>query len=292
MSLSLASKTKIVMRTLIINADDLGLSDYVNSQIERCIELGVVTSSSLMANAPAFEEGVKIAKRHTSVSVGVHLNLIEFAPLTNREVFQKHGLLDSNGNFIDGAALAVSYDEALKQAVFEEWDAQITKIEEAGLIPTHCDSHEHTHAVEALQEVLCKVMDKHNITKLRRRIVPSIRLILRESKQTTTVQFDKSNTVQPKRRNVIYRRIHFFVVKYKSWNWNRKMSKRYKLTNASYSFQSFYSNRDVLHLGGKSSFVELMVHPGNIPFQGETDLLMKDKSWLDNSYTLGTYRNL
>ena len=76
---------------VIINADDLGISLDVNRRIEECINMGVVSSTTLLVNAPAFDDGVRIAKQHTQVSVGIHLNLIEFAPLTNSDVFKKYG---------------------------------------------------------------------------------------------------------------------------------------------------------------------------------------------------------
>lgn len=277
------------MRKLIINADDLGMSQEQNEQIRQCVELGVITSSTLMANGPFFNEGVEIAKRYPQISVGVHLNIIEFAPLTNAEVFRKHGMLDADGNFIEGAAFVVPMDEELKQAVFEEWDAQISKVEEAGITPSHCDSHEHTHAIGSLEKVLCRVLDLHHITRVRRRAIPSIRLMLKRRKQTDIVHLDKSKAMTAKKRNVLYRRLHLFVVKYNSWKWNRRMSKRYTLTDAFYSFRDFYSFRNILNLGGKSSVVELMCHPGNKPFQKETDNLMNAKSWMSDDYQLINY---
>ena len=90
------------MRRLIINADDLGISKDVNKQIEECIHIGCITSSSLMANGPAFEDGIRIAKQYPQISVGVHLNIVEFTPLTNADIFRKHGVLDSEGAFIEG----------------------------------------------------------------------------------------------------------------------------------------------------------------------------------------------
>lgn len=280
------------MRKLIINADDLGMSHEQNDQILQCIELGVITSSTLMANGPFFEEGVKIAKQYPQISVGVHLNIIEFAPLTNAEVFRKHGMLDADGNFIEGAAFVVPMNEELKQAVFEEWDAQISKVEEAGITPSHCDSHEHAHTRTELAEVLCRVLDKHQIRRVRRRIIPSIRVMLRAKQQPASVHYDKSKAVKTKKRSVIYRRLHLFVVKYKSWQWNRQMRRKYILTDAFYSFREFYSFRNILHLGGKSSVVELMCHPGNKPFQKETDNLMNAKSWMSDDFQLTNYNQL
>ena len=205
------------MRKLIINADDLGMSEEQNKQIQQCIALGVITSSTLMANGPYFKAGVGIAKDNPQISVGVHLNIIEFAPLTNEDVFRKHGMVDDAGNFIEGAAFVVSIDEELKQAIYEEWDAQICKVESAGIVPSHCDSHEHTHTRTELFEVLCRVIDKHQIRRVRRRIIPSIRLMMRAKHQPAAVHYDKSKAFKGKKHSVIYRRIHLFVVKYKSW---------------------------------------------------------------------------
>lgn len=281
-----------IMRKLIINADDLGMSAEVNGQIEECIRLGCITSSTLMANAPAFDEGVRIAKQYSQISVGVHLNLIEFKPLTNSDIFKKHGVVGEDGCFIEGAIGCVTIGDELKQAVFEEWDAQITKVEQTGLVPSHCDSHEHTHTIRALKDVLCQVLDKHSIKHVRRTIIPSIRLMLQARKQPQEVKLDKSRAVQRKKRNVLYRRLHLFAVKYSAFKWNRAMAGQYSMTNAFYSFRDFYRNRDLLCLGGKSSVIELMCHPGNKPFQSETEHLMYDKSWLTEEYELISYNQL
>lgn len=280
------------MRKLVINADDLGMSHEQNEQIRQCIELGVITSSTLMANGSSFEEGVEIAKKYPQISVGVHLNIIEFAPLTNEGIFRKHGMLDADGNFIEGAAFVVPMDEELKQAVFEEWDAQISKVEEAGITPSHCDSHEHAHTRIELVEVLCRVLDKHQIRRVRRRIIPSIRVMLRTRRQPFSVHYDKSKAVRTPKHSVLYRRMHLFVVKYRSWKWNRQMRKKYILTDAFYSFREFYSFRNILHFGGDSSVVELMCHPGNKPFQKETDNLMNAKRWMSDGFQLINYNQL
>ena len=229
------------MRKLIVNADDLGISLGVNAQIEECIHRGVVTSSTLMANAPAFEDGVRIAKQYPQISVGVHLNLIEFKPLTNKAIFHKYGITDSEYRFIEGAIFALPIDEELKQAVFEEWDAQIAKVEEAGIIPTHLDSHQHTHTIEALHEPLVKVLEKHGINKVRRKIVPSIKLMLR-GKKHPVVHLDKSKAFPMKKHNVLYRRFHLFVVIIANKHWNRKMKKCFVMADSFYAFRDFFYN--------------------------------------------------
>lgn len=274
---------------VIINADDLGISLKVNKQIEECIKQGVVSSTTLLVNAPAFKDGVRIAKSHPHVSVGIHLNLIEFAPLTNAEVFQEFGIVDTDGNFIEDAIFVANCkDERLKQAIFEEWDAQICKFKASGIIPTHIDSHEHTHTIIALQDVLCRVMDKHGIKHVRRKIIPSIRLMLKRRKHPNPVKLDKTKAVTPKRHNVLYRRLRVFFVKYQSALWNRQMSKRYMMTDSFFAFRIFYSYRDIINPG---KVVELMCHPGHTSYQTETDSLIKDSSWHQNMNII-SYKDL
>ena len=278
------------MRRLIVNADDLGISKEVNQQIEECIRRGCVTSTTVIANAAAFDDGVRLAKQFPQVSVGVHLNIVEFAPLTNADVFRKHGVLNSEGEFIEGAFSVVPIDDELRQAVFEEWDAQISKVESTGLKPSHCDSHQHTHTIPDLQDTLCRVLDKHHITKVRRKIIPSIRLMI-HSKKHPSVKLDKSKAMQPRKRNVLYRRFYVFIAKFISYQWNRMMSNHYHLTDHFYSFRDFYSSKQLLRLGGKESVIELMCHPGHNAFQTETENLMNDKNWKDG-YQLISYYDL
>lgn len=281
--------TKYNKTGIIINADDLGISFDVNRKIEECINRGVVTSTSLLVNAPAFEDGVRIAKQYSNVSTGVHLNLIEFSPLTNDDVFKKFGIVGPDGNFIEGAVfVADCNDKQLQQAIFEEWDAQICRFKATGIVPTHIDSHEHTHAIASLQDVLCKVMDKHGIKRVRRKMIPSIRLMIKMRKHPDSVKLDKSMAVTPIKHNVFYRRIRLFIEKYQSARWNRQMSKRYLMTDSFYAFRFFYSSGNIIHLGRK---VELMCHPGHMCYQLETDSLLNDINWKKNIY-LTSYNDI
>lgn len=279
------------MRKLIINADDLGYSEEVNSQIEECIKSGVITSSTLLANAPSFEDGVRIAKQYPQISVGVHLNLVEFAPLTNVDIFKKHGVVGDDGNFLDGAIFVVSIDDELKQAVFEEWDAQLSKIIGVGLVPSHADSHQHTHTITALRDVLCKVLDKYDIERVRCKSIPSIRLMLLGSKKVSVV-LDKSNAVQTKRRNILCKLFRFFMIKFQSCLWNYKMKKRYHMTYAYYALRFFYADRSILKLGGRFSIIELMCHPGQPPFQNETEILKDINTWLPKTFSKISYAQI
>lgn len=278
------------MRRLIINADDLGISFEVDEQIEKYIQEGVVTSSTLMANAPAFDDGVRIAKQYPQISVGAHLNLIEFAPLTNPDVFKKYGVVGEDGNFIEGAISCVQINNELKQAVFEEWDAQIKKIIDAGIIPTHCDSHQHTHTLFALRDPLCQILKKHNINKVRRKLAPSIFQMLRERRHPT-IRINNSKVAKIKKQNVFTRRLHFFAVIRACRKWNRLMGKQFNITDGFFHFNTFFYDHNALHIWGNNSVVELMCHPGHPAYQNESDNLMRNRTWLISDYELITYRD-
>ena len=65
------------MKRLIINADDFGISKEVNEGIVKGFQEGIITSTTVMANMSEFEQAMKLAKKHSELSVGVHLNIID-----------------------------------------------------------------------------------------------------------------------------------------------------------------------------------------------------------------------
>jgi predicted glycoside hydrolase/deacetylase ChbG (UPF0249 family) len=63
-------------RKIIANADDFGLNDEVNQAIVEAFEKHMISSATLMANMPGFEEACELAHRHGLLGrIGVHLNL-------------------------------------------------------------------------------------------------------------------------------------------------------------------------------------------------------------------------
>src|SRR5436305_6104448 len=65
-------------RHLIVNADDLGLSDGVNAGIAEACDKGIVTSASLMVRQPAAEAGAAWAGGRPGFSLGIHVDLCEW----------------------------------------------------------------------------------------------------------------------------------------------------------------------------------------------------------------------
>jgi chitin disaccharide deacetylase len=125
-------------RWLIVNADDLGLSAGVNAGIVEAHERGIVTSASLMVRAPAAAAAAAYARRRSELSVGLHVDLGEWA-VRDGEWVLRYEVVPTD----DPAAVAAE--------VVRQLDQFRTLI---GRDPTHLDSHQHVHRAEPPRSVL------------------------------------------------------------------------------------------------------------------------------------------
>ena len=70
-------------RNIVVNADDFGMSRQTNEAILQAFEKGLISSTTIMANMPAFEEACQLARQHhLQRRIGLHLNVTEGKPLT------------------------------------------------------------------------------------------------------------------------------------------------------------------------------------------------------------------
>jgi chitin disaccharide deacetylase len=156
------------VKNLIVNADDLGWTEDVNRGILDAFHGGIVTSTSLLANGAAFVDGIKQAKSAPRLTVGVHLNLSDGEPVADRESVTS--LLDDHGRLADGPESLLwkrARRELILDEVEEEWDAQIQKVRDAGIRPTHLDGHKHVHMLPGLFEIALRLAKKHSIEAIR-----------------------------------------------------------------------------------------------------------------------------
>src|SRR5262245_47387860 len=73
---------KEIMKSLIVNAADFGLTEGVNRAVVAGHVHGIITSTSLLANGAAFDSAVTMTEDHVRLGVGVHLNLTEGRPVS------------------------------------------------------------------------------------------------------------------------------------------------------------------------------------------------------------------
>jgi predicted glycoside hydrolase/deacetylase ChbG (UPF0249 family) len=128
------------VRTLIVNADDFGLSEGVNAGILRAHREGIVTSTSLMVRQPAAAAAAAAAETHPALSVGLHFDTGEW---------ERH----------DGGwrARYLWVDDADADAVAAEVQHQLQRFRElTGRDPSHLDSHQHVHRDEPTRSTLAR----------------------------------------------------------------------------------------------------------------------------------------
>jgi chitin disaccharide deacetylase len=124
-------------RFLIVNADDLGLSNGVNRGIIEAHVRGIVTSASLLVNGAGAEAAARLAHEHPGLSVGFHADL--------------------SGPRFDGApdTLSAAGDELERQ--FETFQRLM------GRLPTHIDSHHHVHLRHNLAHLFVELGERNGL---------------------------------------------------------------------------------------------------------------------------------
>jgi len=123
----------------VVNADDFGISPQVSADIATCFDAGRITSTTILANLPGFEDACALAKRHGFADrVGVHVNLT-FGPALSeamRRYREATGLAGVPPKRLFAAP-------SVLEAVEGEIRAQLARVVAQGIQPTHIDSHEH-----------------------------------------------------------------------------------------------------------------------------------------------------
>jgi predicted glycoside hydrolase/deacetylase ChbG (UPF0249 family) len=143
-----------VARRLIVNADDFGRAEGIDRGIVRAHRDGIVTSTTLMTNAPATAHAAQLARETPSLDVGVHLVLTYARPVSDPR--RLRSIVREDGTFPRPTALLerkIDRDEALV-----EYRAQFARARELiGRKPTHVDSHHWVHDHPALSWALCEL---------------------------------------------------------------------------------------------------------------------------------------
>ena len=154
---------------LIINADDLGLTSGVNRAVVELFRAGALSSATLMANGRAFSDAAAITKHLPGLGIGCHVVLVDGVPLcASRDVPTLIGtdgvhLHRSLSSFVRMALLGRLDDADIER----EATAQISRLFESGITPTHLDSHKHTHMFPVVLRPLLRVAARFGIPAIR-----------------------------------------------------------------------------------------------------------------------------
>jgi predicted glycoside hydrolase/deacetylase ChbG (UPF0249 family) len=151
---------------LVVNADDFGISEAVNDGIVIAHRSGIVTSTSLMTVGRAFEHAVNWCRQVPSLDVGVHLTLVAERPLLP----EPSSLAGDGGRFpaTVGALVRRYLLRRIRLADIEaELRAQIERVLDHGLRPTHLDSHQHVHALPGIAPLVLRLSVRYGIPFVR-----------------------------------------------------------------------------------------------------------------------------
>lgn len=143
-------------KQLVVNADDFGFTPDVNEGIVECHRGGILTATTIMANGAAFDDAVRLARETPGLDIGVHLTLV------------------SGSSVVDGKPLPLTVSQLLtdvlrrRMDVYGELRAQIRKVVDAGLRPTHLDTHKHTHLFPPVLDAVARLSREFEIPWVRR----------------------------------------------------------------------------------------------------------------------------
>ncbi len=140
----------------MVNADDFGFTPDVNEGIVEAHRRGILTSTTIMANGAAFEDAVRLAGETPGLDIGCHLVLI------------------GGRSLVSGRPFPLSVAQLVAALVrreirpYEELAAQVRRILDAGIRPTHLDTHKHTHLAPPVLDAVARLGEGFDIRWVRR----------------------------------------------------------------------------------------------------------------------------
>jgi predicted glycoside hydrolase/deacetylase ChbG (UPF0249 family) len=168
------------VRRLIVNADDFGLTDGINRAVRDLHQLGALPSTTLMAAARRFDEAVEICRQQKTLGVGCHIVLVDGTPVANPTAIPT--LLDPSiglgsqprfratlGQFVRDLYLGRINSAHIER----ESVAQIQRLQQAGIVVTHVDTHKHTHMFPPVLRGVLRAAQACNVRAIRNPFEPA-----------------------------------------------------------------------------------------------------------------------
>jgi predicted glycoside hydrolase/deacetylase ChbG (UPF0249 family) len=185
---------------LILNADDFGLTPGINRAIAELHSAGALTSATLMANGPAFDDAIRIAHAQPTLGIGCHIVLTDGIPLSppgtipsllgpDRKSFRP-SLID----FL----VAILIGRISEAEIVREVHAQIARIQQQGISLTHIDTHKHTHILPRVARPLLAAAERAGIPAIRNPFEPRWSIALGKSPILRRLQLNSLRYLQPR----------------------------------------------------------------------------------------------
>jgi len=153
---------------ILINADDFGFNSSVNKAIIESFKKGLITTATIMANMPGFEEAVELTHNYKlDKKIGVHLVLTDGLSLTEEiksiDIFFNSSGIPTPLRFKRLFFLNRKY----RNIIFNEYSAQIEKVRNSGIPITHLDTHHQIHDMWSISQIVIELLKTYKIPSMR-----------------------------------------------------------------------------------------------------------------------------
>lgn len=135
-------------KTLVIDADDFGLTRSVSIGIIEAIKEGVVTSTNALVTSPYMEDSFDLAKQQGINKSGIHLNLEVGQSVVFNQPFKQLPSFKDKGNV---------------KLIEEEFVCQIEALLDKGMILTHLTTHKGIINSRERVELYAKLSKQYNV---------------------------------------------------------------------------------------------------------------------------------
>jgi predicted glycoside hydrolase/deacetylase ChbG (UPF0249 family) len=177
-------------RNVVLHADDLGMNESVNAGILRAFSHGVLTSASVLANAPACATAIdqwkqlllryaqgdfpsleargRLGDRLIPFDLGIHLNLTQGRPLTGDRY--PAALLDHAGSFpgiFKLASTLLTLGPKFQRVIEAELCAQIEVLHDCAILPSHLNAHQYVDLLPVVASIVPRLLKRYGIRVVR-----------------------------------------------------------------------------------------------------------------------------
>jgi predicted glycoside hydrolase/deacetylase ChbG (UPF0249 family) len=152
---------------LIINGDNYGETAEANLAVAEAFKLGLVSSATVAANAPAFDAACALAKRDGFADrLGIQLNLSSGMPLT-ADIRRNPIFCDLLGRLHYRRHQRILLSRTDARMLFQEFSAQIQRCRQHGLHLTHAGSRDQIHTELTIGMVALWALRAHQVPHVR-----------------------------------------------------------------------------------------------------------------------------
>jgi predicted glycoside hydrolase/deacetylase ChbG (UPF0249 family) len=154
--------------TIVVTADDLGLSPGVTRGVLESHRRGIVRSTSLIVTADSSAEAAAQARMEPDLEVGLHIDLVGGWPVTDPVAIRS--LVDREGRFLGLAEFTKRLFSGRIRAgeVATEVRAQAALARSWGILPLAWDSHRHVHLIPPVARVVGRIARDEGVRWVRR----------------------------------------------------------------------------------------------------------------------------